>query len=94
MALQLSKTNSEGNSGNYWKITSTTVDWMNSNCSCMISLFKDAQARTDKKSSMDRLVFVFDSAVFPFVAGDEEDQLAILYSLIKAKEEFTGAQDV
>lgn len=49
MAIQKSKTLSNGAVGNYWKITQLSIDRMSKNLVCVISLFSD-KAHADAKA--------------------------------------------
>lgn len=91
MAIQKSKTLTNGSTGNYFKITKTTVDKQAMTVTCILSLFTDA-AHT-ATSPLDYTKVFKNTATKQQLSGDI---LALCYTNIKAKNDpdLTGGTDV
>ncbi len=82
MAIQKSKSLSNGASGNYWKITSITVDKTALLITAIINLFMDQTHGQAKTSDLG----LSKTYVLPFVAADlEENIVALTYAKLLAK---------
>jgi len=97
MALELSKTLDTGHSGNYWRIISQQIDYVNSASVTFLALYKDKAAR-DNGAEYTKIVrpFKWNGADFPFgvAAMDLKNPVEMAYEKIKLNADFTNALDV
>lgn len=105
MALQLSKENSQGHTGNYWKITALKLEYIGEVAEVQVDLFKDSAAASANKDPMERLEYTwttddegtdnwtgtFDAATLDTLNQNPQERA---YVKLKTLSEFTGAVDV
>ncbi len=100
MALEKSFELPTGVSGNYWKITQATFDYLTSTLECIVKLYKDAAARAAGKEPLSQSQYVWTGADFAGwfdpvtlnTANYNPQERA--YEKLKTLPEFSGATDV
>jgi hypothetical protein len=85
-----------GVTAEYWSISNTFIDHLNSRSVLNVDLYVSKAAKTNGKQRIKSLTFSLDGTDFPFsvAAMKAKDVLAIGYDAIKLKSEFTGSEDV
>jgi len=66
MALQLSETQSTGNSGDYWRIVTCSIDYQNTLAGCTVALYNDQAGRDAGNNPIKYINFNWNSEDFPF----------------------------
>lgn len=109
MALQLSFENDMGLTGDYWRINSVAIDFVNQAAEVNISLYKDAAAYAAGKSSMYLRSYTYTTADDDGVGGTVDNFTGIFdyatlnqsvnsvagtYTKLKLEPDFAGAVDV
>jgi len=103
MALELSTVDSNGNTGNYWKITYYSIDIPGQIVDCEICLFKDAAASAAGKSPMQKQAFEwgpgdyagnFDPTTLSAVDVNPQERAYELIKVATVPVDFTTSTDV
>lgn len=98
MAIKKLKLRANGQiSGEYWKITSLSVDFVEREMTFMLQLFKNKSFADDKAEPLDRLKYTAGilPGVDPISVNPKMTELvALAYSVAKTKEEFLESEDV
>lgn len=82
MALKLSKETQYGVNCEYWKVTTTNIDWFAKTASIIMDGFLNEQARQDRKQPLDQKRYSYIGDTFPFAVTD--NLVAKSYEIIKA----------
>jgi len=92
VALQKTISTRYGIDATYWKIERLELDWLNSNCFCRISGWKDNASRLVPDAALDLRVYNWSGADFTF--SHALNNTAEAYGKIKAITGWEGAIDV
>lgn len=93
MAIQKSKTMSNGAVGDYWRITQINIDRQNLQIQGTIALFKDAAASAAGATPLGEMkVFQFPFTMLEF--SQSPNAIAFVYGKIKAYAESTISYDL
>ena len=96
MALQLSKEQPSGVTGDYWRIREVKVS--PSKVECTVELYKDSAARIANKAEMEVTIYVWEGADHPCEVADmdavNENVYSLCYDKLKTLAEFSDAVDI
>lgn len=98
MALRKEKFRLGGQvSGEYWKITSLSIDFVDRSMAITVNMFKSKAFSDAKAEPLDQLKYRAGilPGVDPISANPKMTELVTLaYNVLKTKEEFTDSEDV
>jgi hypothetical protein len=90
MALKKVTETQYGVNCEYWKVTTTNVDWFARTATIIVDGFLNEDARIDRKEPLDKKVYSFVDKEFIF--NNEDNLVAKSYEILKEKD-FSGSED-